>query len=163
MPTFDDFWSVYPKRVGKGAARKAWDKAMTGCDAEALSLEIMLAVDVQKRYRQEAEAAGEFLPPWKHPSTWLNQECWLDEVPSVAALKERQKLAQCSVSGCMNEIHGPSFRVCAEHVSDTMGYTLILKRYMMDNGLWKLENESMQEWRERCRTQGLKLMAEIGL
>jgi hypothetical protein len=67
-PLFDEFWGVYPAKVGKGAARKAYRHALTrGSSAEILA--------GAKRYA-ESKPDPKFT---KHPSTWLNAECWLDE------------------------------------------------------------------------------------
>ena len=90
--SFDDFWSHYPKKVGKGAARKAWEKLNP--DKELIA-DIMFSVDQQKRYKKEAKTAGEFEPPWKHPATWLNQECWEDEIKSFSRLKEKVESRNC--------------------------------------------------------------------
>jgi hypothetical protein len=66
-PAFERFWEVYPRKVGKGAARKAWLAAI----AKAPEGEITAAVTRQKFDHRER-----FIP---HPATWLNQERWLDE------------------------------------------------------------------------------------
>jgi hypothetical protein len=67
-PLFEDFWGVYPRKVGKGAARKAYRHALT----RASHAEILAGA---KRY-----AASKPDPEFtKHPTTWLNADCWLDE------------------------------------------------------------------------------------
>ena len=65
-PGFDAFWSAYPVRKGRGAALKAWAKAILRAPPE----EIIAAA---ARYRP---AESKFT---KHPATWLNQDCWTDE------------------------------------------------------------------------------------
>jgi hypothetical protein len=67
-PLFDEFWGVYPLKVGKGAARKAYRHALT----RASSAEILAGA---KRY-----AASKPEPKFTaHPTTWLNADRWLDE------------------------------------------------------------------------------------
>jgi hypothetical protein len=67
-PLFETFWGVYPRKVGKGAARKAYRNALKRASSE----EILAGA---KRY-----AASNPDPEYtKHPSTWLNADCWLDE------------------------------------------------------------------------------------
>ncbi len=73
-PTLDDhfaeFWSNYPRKVGKDSARPAWDKAR-----KRSSIEAILAG--AKRI-----AADPNLPEAKyipHPTTWLNRGGWDDE------------------------------------------------------------------------------------
>ena len=69
---FDAFWSVYPKKTGKEAARKAFEKI----PKSAHSL-LVPAVEAQKKSRQWMEENGRFIP---NPATWLNQGRWEDEV-----------------------------------------------------------------------------------
>lgn len=64
---FERFWSAYPRKVGKGAARKAWASATRKQPGQ----EIISAVS-----RAAFDARERFVP---HPATWLNQERWLDE------------------------------------------------------------------------------------
>jgi hypothetical protein len=72
---FDDFWDAYPRKVGKGAARRAWRKIKR--PAETLEL-IMAALEWQVRSADWIKESGEFVP---HPATYLNGERWLDEPP----------------------------------------------------------------------------------
>ena len=69
---FDAFWSVYPKKTGKEAARKAFKKIPKS--AHPL---LVPAVEAQKKSRQWMEDNGRFIP---NPATWLNQGRWEDEV-----------------------------------------------------------------------------------
>ena len=72
MITFDDFWRSYPRKVGKGAAQKSWDKCV---DRMKISPSVIL--DGAKRYA--AAKTGSDIQYVAHPSTWLNQQRWLDE------------------------------------------------------------------------------------
>ena len=71
--SFEAFWQAYPKKVGKGAARKAWSRIRPGQDLVAVMLQ---AIEKQKRGDQWGESHGQFIP---HPATWLNEERWRDE------------------------------------------------------------------------------------
>lgn len=73
---FELFYSAYPKRVGKDAAIKAWNKRN---DIPEIST-VLQAINDQIEWRVNAN--GEFRPEWKHPSTWITQGCWKDEVKS---------------------------------------------------------------------------------
>ena len=71
---FDSFWASYPRKVGKGAARKAFVKAM----AKGVTLDTLIAaVEAQKHCRQWTKDGSDYIP---HPSTWLNQERWEDVI-----------------------------------------------------------------------------------
>jgi hypothetical protein len=68
---FDAFWAVYPRKVGKKEAQRAWAKAIKdGATAD----ELLAGV---RRYA--AERAGQDPTYTKHPATWLNKGCWDDE------------------------------------------------------------------------------------
>lgn len=72
---FDVFWAAYPKKVGKGAAEKAFSKApINGHLADVLS-----ALDRQKQSEQWRRDGGQFIP---NPATWLNQRRWEDGDPA---------------------------------------------------------------------------------
>ena len=71
---FETFWKAYPRRISKGAARTAFAKAI-----KKVSLDTMLSA-IQTYIRHKPERID-----YKHPSTWLNQECWDDEWQSVPA------------------------------------------------------------------------------
>ena len=69
---FEDFWRAYPRRVGKGAAQKAFDKVV---NKMKISSEVI--IDGAKRYA--AAKAGSEIQYIAHAGTWLNQQRWLDE------------------------------------------------------------------------------------
>jgi helix-turn-helix protein len=68
-PEFDEFWTVYPRKEAKRAAARAFDAALRRGTAEDV---IAGAV----RYRARPDRRKEFT---KHPATWLNGDCWLDD------------------------------------------------------------------------------------
>lgn len=66
---FDEFWAIYPIHKSRGQAEQAYIKALkTGVTEQDL-------IDGAKRYAIEKAGQG-FV---KHPATWLNGKCWLDE------------------------------------------------------------------------------------
>jgi hypothetical protein len=76
---FDEFWKAYPNKVGKDAARKAFDKRKV---TRALLDEMLAAIARQRQSKQWADDGGKYIP---HPSTWLNEGRWMDEGLSVGA------------------------------------------------------------------------------
>lgn len=66
---FGDFWTAYPRKVGKRAARTAFDKAV----GRALP-EVVIAG--AERLRDDPNREAEYTP---HPSTWLNRDGWEDD------------------------------------------------------------------------------------
>ena len=78
---FERFWELYPRKEGKKAARKAWDKIRPGIE---LQMQIRNALRQQKTSEQWTRDGGQYIP---HPATWLNGERWKDEtvVPARAS------------------------------------------------------------------------------
>ena len=71
---FDAFWQAYPRKVAKGAARKAWKAtAKIRPPVECLLLALEDQVDSEDGLSDEKK----FMP---HASTWLRNEQWEDEV-----------------------------------------------------------------------------------
>jgi hypothetical protein len=75
---FGEFWSAYPRKVGKDAAAKAFAKRKP--DA-ALLAAMLAAIEAQRSAEQWRRDGGQYIP---HPATWLNQGRWQDEVNQVA-------------------------------------------------------------------------------
>lgn len=71
-PAFDEWWEVYPKKVGKGAARTAYRKAVKKVNPDTLIARTRTAKSLWERDKTERR----FIP---NPATWLNQERWEDE------------------------------------------------------------------------------------
>ena len=71
---FDAFWAEYPKKVGKQAARKAFESL-----EPALYPAVISAVRAQRDCDQWTKENGRYIP---NPATWLSQGRWEDEPPS---------------------------------------------------------------------------------
>ncbi|MFJ4284036.1 hypothetical protein ACIPY0_00155 [Paenarthrobacter nicotinovorans] len=74
---FNAFWRVYPRKVGKEAARKAYDKALKLASPE----QIMAGLETLRM--QVAGKDQQFTP---HASTWLAAGRWEDEPEQPPAL-----------------------------------------------------------------------------
>lgn len=72
---FDDFWTAYPKKVGKGDAEKAWKKLKPDLDT------CLSAISSAKVGADWLKDGGQFIP---HPATWLNGKRWEDGKPASA-------------------------------------------------------------------------------
>lgn len=72
---FEQFWQCYPRKVDKGKALKAWEKLCRRPTSKRPTWkEIRLALHKQKQ--SERWQTREFIP---HPTTWLNNNRWLDD------------------------------------------------------------------------------------
>ena len=81
---FEAFWAAYPRRVGKGAARAAFDKACRKAQPEAIIAAITAQVE-----------AGCFKDMMfcPYPATWLNGERWDDEIATALPATAAKALA----------------------------------------------------------------------
>lgn len=70
---FDEWYAAYPKKVGKGAALKAWERIRP----DAATVDRMLdALKWQRNQPNWLKDNGEFIP---NPATYLNAARWEDE------------------------------------------------------------------------------------
>lgn len=69
---FEKFWQSFPSKVGKDAARKAFDKRKPD---DALLAQMLSAIDAQRKSPKWLKDGGQFIP---NPATWLTQGRWMD-------------------------------------------------------------------------------------
>jgi len=82
---FDEFWKIYPLKIGKGKALTAFMKAIRTTDADII-------IKGALRYKSDPNRTKTYTA---HPTTWLNAHRWLDEpLPprnlSPAEVKEKE-------------------------------------------------------------------------
>lgn len=71
---FESFWSIWPKRIAKADARRAWDKSIKKATPDII---IHAATQyANSPYKPERQ----FIPL---PATWLNGERWADDLPQA--------------------------------------------------------------------------------
>lgn len=102
--TFEQFWLAYGKKVGRKTAKAAWDRAMkAGHDAAMI-------VAAAHEYRQFCLRPN--TPNQAHPTTWLNQERWDDELEEWAPQRQsRGDRADGAVKeGIVRSVEGLSFK-----------------------------------------------------
>jgi hypothetical protein len=75
---FDKFWSLYPKKIGKAEAIKAWTKKRPNLE------NVIVALNWQKEQDSWKKQDGQFIPM---ASTYINQERWNDERPAPKKLE----------------------------------------------------------------------------
>lgn len=81
---FDLFWKVYPLKVGKVAAKKAWSKAVQETDHNEIIIGALSYAEDPNRHPSYTA----------HPSTWLNAGRWADDPlpPREVAPDEKRSL-----------------------------------------------------------------------
>lgn len=83
---FDQFWKMYPRKIGKGAARKAWDKAMKTTQPAVILEGLTVLAGVLSTAAHHPD--GNFCP---HPASWLNAERWTDDPGDVTGNVREQR------------------------------------------------------------------------
>jgi hypothetical protein len=76
MVQFEEFWKLYPRKVNKAKAQKAF---LGLKPTEKLFKTIMASLDKAKESREWVKEEGQYIP---HPTTWLNGKRWEDEIDS---------------------------------------------------------------------------------
>jgi hypothetical protein len=79
---FEVFWAHYPRKTGKGAARKAFLGALAKTDATTI-------IEAVTAYSHNCQAIGKETQFTPHPATWLNQERWDDDLEPAPQVRSR--------------------------------------------------------------------------
>jgi hypothetical protein len=69
---FEEFWKLYPKKVGKKGAYREWQRAVKVTASETI-------IQAVAAYARSDKAQGEYC--W-NPQTWLSQGHWEDDPAS---------------------------------------------------------------------------------
>jgi hypothetical protein len=77
---FEQFWREYPRKVAKEAAKRAW--------AAAIKRGTTPAALIAGAQRYAIERQGQDPKFTKHPATWLNGGCWMDELNGTPVIDE---------------------------------------------------------------------------
>jgi hypothetical protein len=93
---FENWWAIYPKKVAKAAAAKAYDKIIRS--RQATESQLLAGVT-----RYSGERRNQDPKYTKHPTTWLNGYCWLDEPQPTGTTSRagRPNRADSAVAGML--------------------------------------------------------------
>jgi len=80
LKDFEEFWKLYPKKIAKADALKAWNKAIKTKTADRL-------LELTKAYAEGKLPEDKYIP---YPASWLNKELY--ESVEVAQAKPLAKL-----------------------------------------------------------------------
>lgn len=81
---FDEFWKLYPKKVGKADCQRKWTRSKLDAIADKI-------LDAVKRYtvtEKWQDKNGRYIP---NPLTFLNGERWNDEIPAPQGATKPRK------------------------------------------------------------------------
>lgn len=159
-PDFDAWWALYPRKVAKDEARKAWRRITKKDAPEALTAGL-------RRWLASADWAGterQYLP---HPATWLNGGRWKDEpepagvVPIATAASSPREAFLAWVRGLTSTIgrNDDKVRCLVERATVVDGVTVDL-----DAAHKVLEEQGLDEawvWVHRATAAGKAQRREV--
>lgn len=76
LARFDEFWSAYPRRVGKNSARRAYATARERFVGSVSDYEQLVIEGAQRLAGDSNLPPIQFVP---YPTTWLNRDGWCDD------------------------------------------------------------------------------------
>lgn len=83
VPTFEDFWRLYPRKVSKRAAEKSWKREVLSTPPD------QIIEGLRRQLPFYAIRDQQFIP---HPSTWLNNARWEDEVQIPVKTEKKRSI-----------------------------------------------------------------------
>jgi hypothetical protein len=98
---FQEFWVLFPRKVARKAAEKAWKKVAT---SEAVKDAIMAGLERQLPALRPKDR--QFVP---HAATWLNQERWNDESEGGLRPGGQPRVIECNKCGDTGTIYLGTF------------------------------------------------------
>ena len=104
---FDRFWKLYPRKVGKAPAEKAWKKLKVTPELFTL---IATALGRQSVSIDWLKSGGQYIP---HPATWLNDKRWQDEVTSASAISRHTNLDQINHEDGLEQQADGTYRIAS--------------------------------------------------
>ena len=88
---FEEWWALYPRKVEKAHAKKAFEKIVR---EQTSTIDELIAGAAE--YAQECETKEyRFI---KHPTTWLNRGCWTDEPTLGPTINNRPRSGAASAA-----------------------------------------------------------------
>lgn len=136
---FDHWFDNFPRKTAKGQARKAYKSALKKTDASTL---------LRAARAYAATRVGEDDKFTKHPATWLNGECWLEETPKTPAPSNGAGHTRANGSRGLSPTD--------EH------YRAIMAAWVRTGGLWAEEQEGPKPGEVGCRVP-VAIQAEFAL
>jgi hypothetical protein len=94
---FDEFWRIYPKKVDRGEALRAFVKASENTPFENI---------IRGAMRYATERTGQDSRFTKHPVTWLSKACWTDPThPQRKLLHEPRQTSRRFNGSVLERMH----------------------------------------------------------
>ena len=85
--TFEDFWRLYPRKVSKRTAEKSWKREILSTPPD------QIIEGLRRQLPFYATRDQQFIP---HPSTWLNNARWEDEVQIPVKTEKKRSVVDAA-------------------------------------------------------------------
>lgn len=105
---FDEFWTIYPKKVEKKKAREIWKRRKLWKFNGKILDDIKTRIDIDQKWKDG------YIP---NPTTYLNGDRWEDEITEVRHEKSNRP-RRLSVAERATEARKQFERQCAEQEAD---------------------------------------------
>lgn len=184
----EEFWPLYqsfvktpqPTKYKAGAKGEALKKVLRENPSKELRERVLMAIREQIRHRtgfykksgsmqryNEVTVYQKFYSN-RHAVTWWNQMGWEDEIPGSVEIEDfergdRPVQKVCVNSECNLPSMGPKIDWCETHHPDTRGFEPLLKAKLKEMGLWKLKDETIEQWQMRCKADSVKKLKSMGM
>lgn len=98
LTEFEELWKLYPRKIGKPKALKAYQKARkNGTTFE----DVQQGLEMYLRQIEAQNTSTEYI---KHGSTWFNGECWNDEYNTAPKKTDAKKEAPNEYNNFMAQL-----------------------------------------------------------
>ena len=111
---FEEFWKIYPRKIAKADARKAWTATVRTRPPLPELLKALYAARASKQWTKDS---GEYVP---HASTWLRGERWADEYEVDLSQLHSSTGRVCGYCGETAVGKANGIHHCREHAYDAL-------------------------------------------
>ena len=121
LEQFESFWNIYNKKTGRAEVEKKFIAALKKDSFENILSGLQAFV----------KSRGEDSKYWKNPSTWLNQECWKDELQTVSQSNTNDSLV--------------------EYLNNLIGHTLIARIIVSASNkaeIWFKDSQGLKDYQK---------------
>ena len=146
----NDFWPLCQRKIGKAHCRRAYVSLRTHNRTDLTATEL---VELYNRHLMQAREV-QFS---KHPSTWLNAECWEDQEAQVKTEDSYEKVTTPLLNPEYDSTEDKLARIWPDWKVDFARWVPSVFPEMADPKLWEDYAYTMY-WEARNKNGGVKLV-----
>ena len=154
-------WNAHWKRLSPKSNSKVKFKEYVLRDNKPDNeLRIIFVAIQQQRKMWERQSRIEKVVGIPNLSSWYNAGRWDDDITSDNPERPVTQLKTCTVEGCNNDVHGPAYDKCCDHLA-TVGHIQAMREAYVRTGVDRKSPTFVQDCRDYCR-QRLNIMTSKG-